>query len=66
MGKYAKTIVAVLTAVLTAASQSLPDGKLKTAAIVALPILGALAVYLVPNAPAVTPPDPGVIGPRTY
>lgn len=67
MGKYAKALVATLTAALTAASQSLPDGKLKTAATLALPILGALAVLLVRNGPApVTPPDPGVIGPRTY
>lgn len=67
MGNYAKAIVATLTAALSAAAQSLPEGRLRTAATLALPILGALAVLLVRNGPApVAPPDPGVIGPRTY
>ncbi|MGH3781273.1 MAG: hypothetical protein ACRDRO_11785 [Pseudonocardiaceae bacterium] len=53
MGKYAKTIVAVLIAVLTAAQTILSGWPLTTQGWMSVigPLLGAVAVYLIPNHP---------------
>lgn len=59
MGKYAKTIVAVITAALVALSNALPMGGSATHWVnLALAVVGAVAVYLVPNAPAKQIPAP--------
>jgi hypothetical protein len=53
MPKYAKAVAAVLTAALMALSHVLPFGSTAAQWVdVALALLGALAVYLTPNAPA--------------
>ena len=51
--KYAKTIIAVITAALVALANALPIGSSATQWVnFALAVVGAIAVYLVPNAPA--------------
>lgn len=50
MKTYAKGIIAILTAALVALASSFPEYA--NEAQVAISILGALLVYLVPNAPA--------------
>jgi hypothetical protein len=53
MGKYAKFIVAAVTAALVAVSDQLPVGSSTTQWInLALAVVGAIGVVLVPNAPA--------------
>jgi hypothetical protein len=65
MSKYAKTIVAVVTAALVALVGALPMGSSATQWVnFALAVVGAIAVYLVPNAaakrPVVPQPQPPV------
>lgn len=57
--EYAKAIAAVATAALTAAQTAIPMSAAAHGwVVVILALLGALAVYQVPNAkPAPTPPD---------
>jgi hypothetical protein len=53
MGKYAKFIVAAVTAALVAVSDQLPVGSSATQWInLVLAVAGAVGVVLVPNAPA--------------
>lgn len=53
MGKYAKTIVAVVSAVGTALLTVYgPDTQVGHVLTVVIAVAGALGVYLVPNAPA--------------
>lgn len=50
MPRYAKALVAVLTAALIALQEALPlTGTASTVVTVALATLGAIAVYVVPN-----------------
>lgn len=59
MGKYAKSIVAVVTAGLMALQQALPlTDEQRGWVSIALAVLGAVAVYAVPNAPATPPAVP--------
>lgn len=51
MSRYAKAVAAVLTAVLLALKEALPlSDQQNTWVTVALAVLGAVAVYAVPNA----------------
>lgn len=53
MGRYSKAIVAALTAGLMAVQQALPlNDEQRGWVTIALAVLGALAVYAVPNTPA--------------
>lgn len=54
MAKYAKTIVAALTAALVALGAALTDDTVTTAewVTIGLAAVGALGVFLVPNKPA--------------
>lgn len=53
MGKYSKAIMAALTAGLMAVQQALPlSDEQRGWVTIALAVLGALAVYAVPNTPA--------------
>src|ERR1044071_10052041 len=58
MGRYAKTIVAVLVAGLTAATSALADDQITKPewVVIGLAALGAIGVFAIPNSPAVTPP----------
>lgn len=61
MNQYAKFIVAALTAVAVAAQTALSDGVVSASEWVSIVIaaLGALAVYMVPNADPPLPEMPG-------
>lgn len=59
--KAAKFVVGLVTAVLVALSQLTLTGQAEQWVTIALSIVGALAVYLTPNAPAVTPPADGSV-----
>jgi hypothetical protein len=58
MSQYAKAIVAIISAALVAAIEALPEYESELQIAVAL--LGAIGVYLVPNAPPEPeqPPSP--------
>lgn len=60
MGRYAKTIVAVLVAGLTAATTALSDDQITRPewVVIGLAALGAIGVFAVPNKTGVTPPEP--------
>lgn len=60
LAPYSKLIVAVVTALLTIASQFLPTDVMQVTATVVWTILGAFGVYRVPNAPV--PPKPPASG----
>jgi hypothetical protein len=61
MNQYAKFVVAALTAAAIAAQTALSDGLVSASEWVSIVIaaLGALAVYITPNAPTVPPELPG-------
>jgi hypothetical protein len=61
--KYAKTVIAVLTAALIALGNALPVGSSATQWVsFALAVLGAIGVYLIPNTPAQRPARPSGSG----
>jgi hypothetical protein len=63
MAKYAKTIVAVVTAALVALANGLPMGSSATQWVnFALAVVGAVTVWLVPNATAARPASPAATG----
>jgi hypothetical protein len=59
--KTAKFWTALATAVLVAISQLTLPANVQQWVAVALSVLGAIAVFAVPNAPAVTPPANGSV-----
>lgn len=63
--KYAKTIVAVVTAALVALANALPIGSSAVQWVnFALAVVGAIAVYLIPNSPSASRDDVPVRGYR--
>lgn len=59
--KAAKFVAGLVTAVLVALSQMALSGQVAQWVAIVLSVVGALAVYLTPNAPAVTPPANGSV-----
>lgn len=58
MGKYAKGIVAVIGAAIVALQLALEDNSVSNAewVTIALALVTAVGVYLIPNSPPSTPP----------
>jgi hypothetical protein len=59
--KSAKFVVGLVTAVLVALSTLGLTGTAGQVVTIALAVVGAIAVYLVPNAPAVSAPADGAV-----
>lgn len=59
--KAAKFVVGLVTAILVALSTLGLTGTAGHVITIGLAVAGAIAVYLVPNSPAVTPPADGTV-----